>query len=666
MAIQKKLSYLLLGGLFVLPSVQAAEPQTGVEPLFAMSLEDLLQVKLTSSTLTDETLQTVPASMTVYTRAEIRRMGVQTLTELMNYVPGYQSYRTDTSSINRHISSRGRSVGSSGSEILVLLDGQRLNNDWSGGAGQVESLISLDNVERIEFIRGPGSAIYGSNATTGVVNIITRAQREVLAQVGSHKIRHGSVQWHAEGRAGKLDVLARHAQSEGEALSVFNPTTRTEINSRDPYRADDAYVRWELGEFSLAARAASRDTQQFYAVGFTDKANANTYYDTRTDSVNLGWKHAVSDTLSIEGHFFNSHKSFQLRAAISANGLSLLEGGINERERGTQWIVQGGQGKLRWLLGWEWRNPVLADTSAHVGTLDQPYAIIPLLPQALENGRVINSEFVQMQYAFNDSLELTTGLRHDRYSDFGGHNSPRIALVQQLGAHDTVKALYSEAFRAPSRGESGVLNSSAIQQNANLRPETAKTTELIWLHLLDAGVLSTTLFKTQVNDAIVESAVNVPPLKRQPVNGQLTVAGLESEWQYRWNANWQSRVAVTAIFDPVGPIRTQSSTLFGGSLSYEDKAWTATFLANFQGRIRDPNEQDLPANITTTESTDFGGHTVFGAHLSYRVRPVVDLFLNVSNLFDKRFSSPALRPANFIGAPNTGRAVMLGLRWGFE
>lgn len=664
MAIQKCLGYLMFGSMLAMPTAYAVEASSDADPLFAMSLEDLLQVKLTSSTLTDETLKTVPASMTVYSRADIRSMGLQSLAELVNYVPGYQSYRSDASSINRSVSSRGRSVGSSGSEILVLLDGQRLNNDWSGGAGQVDSLVSLENVERVEFIRGPGSAIYGSNATTGVINIITRSQREVVADAGSHKSRHSSVQWHLEGSAGKLDVYGNHAQSEGEALSLFNPSTRTEIPSRDPYRADDAYLRWELGEFSLAARAASSDTQQFYAVGFTDKADASTYYDTRTDSLNLGWKHVLGDSLSIEGHVFNSHKSFQLRAAISASGLTLLEGGIKERERGTQWVLQGGQGKARWLLGWEWRNPVLADTSAHVGTLANPYGIIPLLPQALENGRVINSEFVQLQYAFSDSLELTTGLRHDKYSDFGGHNSPRIALVQQLGGQDTLKALYSEAFRAPNRGESGVLNSSAIQQNPNLRPETAKTTELIWLHLLNAGVLSTTLFNTQVSDAIIESAVNVPPLKRQPVNGRLTVAGLESEWQYHWNAHWQSRMAVTYIFDPVGPIRSQSSTLFGGNLSYEDKAWTATLLANFQGRIRDPNEQDLPANITTTETTDFGGRSLFGAHLSYRVQPALELFLNLSNLFDKRFLSPALRPANYVGAPGSGRALMLGLRWG--
>lgn len=655
--------------LLTLPAMCLA---MSADEIMELSLEELTKVIITSSTLTEETLQTVPSSMTVYTRADIRRMGLHSLAELANYVPGYQSYRSDYNSTNRSISSRGRALSNNGSEILVLIDGQRLNNDWSGGAGGVESLVSLENIDRVEFIRGPGSAIYGSNAMTGAINIVTRSKRELLLETGSDQRRHASLQWHAEGKAGNAEVFASHASSEGEALNLFSPTSPNHVDSHDPYRADDAYLRAELGEFSLAARATSRDMQEFYVAGVPDQRS--NYFDTRTDSLNLGWIHdlstalsnGISDGVSIEGHVFNSHKSFQLRTALSASGLTLIEGGIEEQELGTQWLLQGGQKKIRWLLGWEWRNPELTDTSAHVGTLSNPTAIIPLLPQAPENGRYINSAFGQLQAVVNNTLTLTTGLRIDDYSDFGNHISPRLALVQQLGAHDTVKALYSEAFRAPTRSESSVINSGALEQNPDLQPETAKTTELIWLHLLDAGVFATTLFNTQVKDAIVEAVVNVPPLKRQPVNGDLSVAGLELEWQQHWNTAWQSRIAFTHIFDAVGDMHTQASTLFGGSLSYEKNAWTATLLANYQGRSRDPNEQDVPANITTTESTDFTGHTVYGAHIAYRVLAKLDLYLNADNLLDKHYLSPATRPANYVGTPGTGRILMAGLRWSFD
>lgn len=652
----------LIGGLLSLPtgSGAAVEPQSD---LMELSLEELMQISITSSTLTEETLQTVPASMTVYTRSDIRRLGLNSLTDLVNYVPGYQSYRTDANSVNRNISSRGRSFSANGGEILILMDGQRLNNDWSGGAGQVDSLISLENVERVEFIRGPGSSIYGSNAMTGVINIVTASQREMVLEVGNDQLRRGSFQWHHEGSAGKWDVYGSSAQSDGESLSIFNPTTRTFADSRTPYRTGDLYLKGALGEFSLAARATSRDANQYYAAGFTDQAS--TYYDTRSDFVNLGWHHKFTNGLSVDGSVSDSHKQFQLRSAISASGLTLLEGGIKEQEFDTRWTLQGDQDKWHWLLGWEWRNPRLTDTSAHIGTLANPYALIPVLPQAAENGRIINSLFVQAQRPLTEALTLTVGLRHDDYSDFGIHDSPRVALVEQLGQVDTLKLLYSEAFRAPNRGESGVINSGALLQNPDLKPETAKTAELVWMHLLPAGLVSSTLFQTRVKDAILEAAVNVPPLKRQPVNGSLSVAGLELEWQYRWTAHWQTRLAVTDIFDPVGYLHTQSDRLLGGSLSYENQGWVITLLANYQGGVRDPNEQDTPPNITTTENTYFAGHTVYSAHMAYRVSRQWGLYVHVDNLFNKQDWMPAMRPENDAGVPGPGRLFAMGARLSF-
>lgn len=627
-----------------------------------MSLEQLMNVKVTSSTLTEENLRSVPASMTVYTRADIRRLGLKSLAELVNYVPGFQSYRSDASSLNYNISARGRSAGNSGAEILILMDGQRLNTDWHGGAGMVESLTSLENVERVEFIRGPGSAIYGSNAMTGVINIVTQSQRELRVEAGTDQRGHASLQWRVEAESAKLDIYASTAQSDGAVQSLYDPTTNTQVGSADPYRADDIYLRGQLGEFSLAARATSRDTQEFYAVGYTHPI---AYFDSRTDSLNLGWRHPFANDFLLEGHVFNSNKFYRGRAPINASGDTIYEGGIVEQEYGTQWVVQGDYSSVRWLLGWEWRKPELTDTSSHLGTLDNPFAIAPLISQAPEDGRIINSQFAQAQLRLTEHLELTTGLRYDDYSDVGEHFSPRIALVQQLDSDNTVKLLYSEAFRAPSRLESSVINQATVVQNPDLKPETAKSTELVWVHLFDTGLATATLFDTQVEDAIVQSVASTPSLKRKPINSDLTVAGVELEWQQQWLDNWQARIALTHFFDSVGEVHTQADSLLGGSLSYERDRWSASLLANYQGSIVDPNEQDQPANITTTEVTALGGHTLFNLHVNYQLSSGVDLYLHGDNIFNKEYFSPAFRPNNYQGVPGVGRVIMLGAGWSF-
>lgn len=640
------------------PLTAAATPN---QNLLDMSIEDLLSITVTSSTLTNENLPSVPASITVYTRADIRRLGLMNLAELVNYVPGFQSYRSDTSSLNHNISARGRSVGNAGAEVLILIDGLRLNSDWHGGAGYVNNLISLENIERVEFIRGPGSAIYGSNAMTGVINITTRSQRELRLAAGSHQQGQSSLQWHGQGADSKLDIYARSEQSDGQDYHLYNPSSASMQSRRAPYSAHDLYVRGELGEFSLAARYSRSDTQEFYAVGFTD---ANAYFDTSTHSTNLGWRHDFHDHLSLDGRLFSSYKRYGGRAAVTANGQLVYEGRMVEREQGTQWILQGDTTTSRWLLGWEWRNPELIDTASHLGTPADPYAIAPQILEAPENGRRINSSFIQLQRELTARLHLTTGLRHDHYSDFGGHFSPRIALVHQAD-NNSIKLLYSEAFRAPSRLESSVINQVTIVQNPELKPETAKTTELVWIHSFNSGLVSTSLFDTQVKDAIVDSVVSAPTLKRKPINSDLSVAGVEVEWQQQWTSDWRACVAFTHYFDSVGAIHTQSNSLLGGSLSYAKGKWNASLLVNYQGSILDPNEQDRPSDITTTETTHLPGYTLVNLHLSYQFSNDTELYMQGDNLFDKTYFSPAVRPENYLGVPGAGRSWRLGMRWSF-
>ena len=158
----------------VQPCFALASASTSNEYLLNLSIQELMDIKISGSTLTDESILTVPSSVTVFTQADIRQLGVNRLTQLANFVPGFQSYRSDESGVQEMVSNRGRRLGAAGREILVLLDGTRLNNDYNGGAFANIPYITLANVERVEFIRGPGSAIHGANAALAVINIITQ------------------------------------------------------------------------------------------------------------------------------------------------------------------------------------------------------------------------------------------------------------------------------------------------------------------------------------------------------------------------------------------------------------------------------------------------------------------------------------------------------------
>jgi len=207
-------------------ALRAAAAGPSPESLFDLSFEALLAFRISSSTQFDETLQSVPSTVTVIGRDEIRRLGITRLDELMNIVPGYQRYRGIGGSLSALYSSNGRRI-QSGREILILLDGMRLNGDIAGGAAGNESAISLENVERVELIRGPGSAIYGSNAFSGVINIVTAGHRELALVVGSYHQREGAAQWRWGQGERQLALMARAAERDGEPLTLYDPVTRT-------------------------------------------------------------------------------------------------------------------------------------------------------------------------------------------------------------------------------------------------------------------------------------------------------------------------------------------------------------------------------------------------------------------------------------------------------
>jgi outer membrane receptor protein involved in Fe transport len=630
------------------------------DDLLDLSMEELLQVKITTSTLQDENLASVPSSLTVYTRADIRRLGLQNLTELVNLVPGLQGSRVDDGTLNFSLSSRGRRSSAAWREILVLVDGQRINNEWNGGAGQHTNLIPIEHVDRVEFIRGPGSALYGSNAMMGVINIITRSERELVAEAGTDDHTHVSAQWRQDGDAGAVELYARDTRSGGENLRLFepspNPATPEWVNSSDPFRANDLYLRGHLGAFSASLMGTSLDTEKYYVAGYVDETG--NYRDTRTQLANVGWKQDLAFDLTLQGQIFFAERDLAIRAAPSLVPYLILEGSTDERERGTQWIVQGKLAQSRWLLGWEWRNPELRDTSYQIGTPLNPVMI--QAQQAPEEGRIIRGWFGQFQHKIVDNLELTAGLRRDDYSDVGDHLSPRLGLVWQAGQRDTLKLLYSEAFRAPSPIEMHVI-SPEFQASPDLKPETANTVEVIWLHFFDRGYVSTTLFDARIDAAIVEKVT--PLLRRTWVNSNLSMSGLELEWQMRWTRRWQSRLALTQLHHLDDATSDESDSLLSGSVSYEYQAWTASLFANYQGPKRDSNEQDFPADITTLEYTDFGGRTLVGAHLAWRMTDALELYSHADNLFDKQYYSPANRAPNYVGAPGTGRLLTLGMRW---
>src|SRR5881227_4096496 len=170
---------LVLVALLLVPSSFAAEPQqTDIPDVTAMSMEDLMNMQVTSVSKRSQKLADAAAAVFVITQDDIRRSGATSIPEALRLVPGLEVARIDQN--KWAIGSRGFN-GRFDNKLLVLIDGRSVYTPLFSGVYWNVQDVMLEDVDRIEVIRGPGATLWGANAVDGVINIITKPARNTQA-----------------------------------------------------------------------------------------------------------------------------------------------------------------------------------------------------------------------------------------------------------------------------------------------------------------------------------------------------------------------------------------------------------------------------------------------------------------------------------------------------
>ncbi|MFZ5604632.1 MAG: TonB-dependent receptor plug domain-containing protein, partial [Pseudomonadota bacterium] len=341
----------LLAGIALACPVQVSATQ---QDLFELSLEELGNIAITGPTLTKKKLSNVPASVTVFTRDEIRQLPVSTIEQLMNYVPGFQSARSSDNSMGQPYSVRGRKFGVSGREVLVMINGMRIENFFTGGGANTYPAIPLANIARVEFIRGPGSALYGSNALTGMINIITdEAHNHLGANAGDPE--QATVNWLQQldtaGIDGSLFLQGyRHNGEDYQVQDTFSPNI---ISTHDPQRSSDALLQLTFNRHTrLQLLAAERDINDFYVTGFL--SDGFSHYDTRYYHGLLEHTLAWSDAITSSFQAGYSHFSMPVNSqATPAGALAAISAPSSTDPLQFRSEVVTNETWMRWLNDWK-------------------------------------------------------------------------------------------------------------------------------------------------------------------------------------------------------------------------------------------------------------------------------------------------------------------------
>lgn len=596
-------------------------------PLFADTLERESALKLPQTLITGnrqvEARSDSASANSVFTRDDIDRLQPTSLTDLLSRVPGVQVARSGGRGGLPGIYIRGTKSAQS----LVLVDGQRMANATSADSNL--QYLNIDQIERVEVLRGSRSVIYGSDAIGGVIQIFTRRGTAQAPQLRLHS-----------------------------AVGSYGST----LNSLG-ISGGDAHTRYNLSG-SLENTAGINRTTVSYPVD-------NDHDAYRNKSVSLNLSHNVTDTVEVGVSAIKNTGKTELDAMYGQKGYSdfdissvggFIDAHINDRwnsriELGHSENREKTRDKLspdlyafntyRDSLNWQ-NNLTLNDQHSLIVGADSYEDRVRSSTVFDEDSRWNRAAFVQHRF-HGDYFSTELGVRHDQNQQFGSHNTWSASLSVPLNVDNEVLLSYSEGFRAPT------FNDLYYPQFGNpaLKPEYSKSYELQWRsQMTDSSRLETSIYRTDIRDAIVADANFI-----QQNIGAARITGFESALHQEW-FGWQSRLGV-AMIDPRD--RDTGHTLSRRarrtlSLDVDRQFDRLGVGASWQAVSNSFNDDDNKQPI--------GGYGLLGLRGNWMASSEVRLDLKVDNLLDKSFTRALYSyDGNYYGYREERRSVQLAVTW---
>jgi len=652
---------------------------------FSMTLEELLLVEVSGSTLTLESLSTVPAAVTVFTHQEIKDMGLDYLDELANFVPGFQSYRTAQSPLQNPISSRGRLISIEASELLVLIDGQRADGPRSNGITVPLSKISLDYIEKVEFIRGPGSAIYGSNAMMGVINITTRSNDNVMSlSSGSFKRKKVTLQFARQLKEVEVDVFVQLDRDDGEDYSLVDTFSTNPLNTDDPREVNDFILKLNRGDTHLNIQHHLYESENFYEL-----AGLSNGFNERNASLSAISLKQAFNWLGVESWLQTDYRETRVKLAgqltpagfltgfsdpSSADALFALavfndysEGHVQWHNNVTLELNRHSQSQLQ--FGFEYRyvdapqtktknNFDLGELANGVSPVTYYGTFLPTTEVQEASTRNHLAQYLQFQHNIFENTQLILGLRHDDVNSLGSKISPRFGMVQALNEQHVLKLLYGEAFRVPSESELNLKNNPVLLGNPNLKAESVKTLDIIWMGSWSNRAYTLGYFENHFSDAIIQTPSELGIPRFENVD-QDPSKGFEFEISQQLADSLLLKGTYTYITDNADVNFREANKLGSLSMNFSYLKWNANLLASWQ------DKRELPAIDAQSQRLELASRWLVYGKLSYRHNSHLKSFLQVKNLANTEYNSPTLGAALDQGVPNRGREILMGVGWSF-
>ena len=513
-------------------------------------LEALLNQPVYAASKFAQAAEQAPAAVTVLTAGDIRAYGWRTLAEVLEGARGVH-LRGDR--LYTYVGVRGfNRPGDYTSRLLLLVDGQRINdNVYDQAANGREFALDVEMIERVEFLPGPGSALYGSNAVLGVVNVVTRSAASLAGA-------RGSVEWgaarsralrasfgHAQpGLAVVLSALSERRPGTDHYYAEFDTPTQNNglAQGLDGERNDKLFGKVTMSQLTLSGLWSQRQKitpAAPYEVVFNDPLAV---YRDRYAALGAAWQtdvsqpHSYSVNLGANSYRYNDAGRYQadgLRTDSSASGDWLT---LDAR-----WTARAWAGHVV-VSGLEWQRNLRQD---------QKVVLMEPTPSVTADLRAASQRlalYVNDEWTLSPQWKLSWGARADRPSHGDATLTPRFAAIWNAAPGLVVKLMAGQAFREPNAYESNYDDGVGVSLLANpdLKRERLSARELAldW-HPMARWRLAGSVYQYRVKNLIEQETDVDTGLSIFHNRGSAKAQGLELESDFVAEAGWRVRGSLT-------------------------------------------------------------------------------------------------------------------------
>lgn len=678
-----------MGGLCCLAplSVAWAEDEVMGRTSSALAADHLVSVSSGYS----QSEQSAPAVTTIITAEQIKAIGAQDLYDILRTVPGF-FFGQNTIQIEPIISVRGFK-SSFNQNVLILLDGIPQTERVTGDRLAVLGKIPLDLIERIEIMRGPGSALYGADAYSAVIDIMTRKtapdRSQVTVSAGSHQTR--TARWLSGGQWGDFAVVGavEYHETDGD----------------HPFISADSQTTLDSLLHTHASLAPGHANTHLKLLGAQiNLTSPNLEWMTRVSlgrdlGMGIGLANALDPfgeadltTLEARGTWKTAGKNWQTKVVLDElfyrsainNAHYFPAGAFGLFSKGVISSTDMLQNTTRLQGSWEYTGLAAHHLSVGVGletgrthqnSESRNYVLVSGWPVSLGSVQTLSdphlwtfgakdffhdTQFVYLQdeWQFLQDWRLAAGVRYDHYSDYGDQLSPRLALVWDTTPYLTTKLIYGRGFRGPSLLDTHARQSIALSGNPNLKPETVNSLELAFDYRPYPALRTRlNLFHQKTNDQIqIFTATDGTSIPRN--TGQQIGRGAELEaW---WEINRQTQLYAAYSYQDSVDKTTDTDVgyhphhLFYARLQHQRKPWLFSLQARYVGD-RARRDGDTRSEAETYFFVDGLAH--------YDITPDWEAEVTLRNLLNRRAADagPGLMTAFPSDIPLSGRTFYFTL-----